>query len=147
VFTAATDEPESRRARQGQSSARDEVGAPKNVGADGVDGRVSAAAAALTSHPVHGLPFDLLESTVDRRVRALVIAILGRGMANERLMPRKAEMNRDAVAVPMGMMMTRQLDDDVARDDGIEEPLKLVGTLPDVNGKRLRVHHASEREL
>jgi hypothetical protein len=44
-------------------------------------------------------------------------------------------------------MVAGQLDDDVIRDDAVEEVLELLGAKPDMGGQRVRVRHVSEREL
>ena len=38
-------------------------------------------------------------------------------------MTRKADVDRDVVAIPVAMAVTRQFDDDVARHDSVEKAL------------------------
>ena len=60
---------------------------------------------------------------MERRIRVAVLAILRRTVGNEQLVTRKADVDRDVVAIPVAMAVTRQFDDDVARHDSVEKAL------------------------
>jgi hypothetical protein len=68
-------------------------------------------------------------------------------VSDEDLMPGKTEVHGDVEAVPVAVMVARQLDDDVTGDDAVEEVLELLCAKPDMGGQRVRVRHASDREL
>lgn len=68
-------------------------------------------------------------------------------MVDEKLAPWKTEVDRDVVPVAMAVMMTRQLEHDVARGNAFEQMLELLDTAPDVSGESVGLRHASERDL
>ena len=61
--------------------------------------------------------------------------------------PGQPDMDRETEAIPVAMMMPRELDDDVARDDSIEVALEFAGAQLDVSAEGIRVLHMSKREL
>lgn len=109
--------------------------------------RLLVTASASAFDPILELPSDFVERSVRRRLRSLQIAAVGRCVANDELVPWKPQVDGDAVAIPMAMMVTRQLDHDVARNDTVTMALELVRASLDTGGKLVRMIHRSEREL
>ena len=102
---------------------------------------------ALTLHPTFELALGLVEGPVDRHVGILKVALPRRRVRDEHLVPRKADMDRVTVLIPMTVMMPGELDHDVARDDAVEEVVELPGALPNMGCEGVRARHVSEREL
>ena len=102
---------------------------------------------ALVLHPVLELPPGVIKRPVDCPVGRLRPAIARRGVSDEDLMSGKTEVDGSVEAVPMAVMMARQLDDDMTGDDAVEEVLELLGAKPDMGGQRVRLRHASKRDL
>jgi hypothetical protein len=55
-------------------------------------------------------------------------------VSDEDLMPGKTQIDGDMEAVPVAVMVTRQLDDDVTGDDAVEDVLELLGAKPNMGG-------------
>jgi hypothetical protein len=102
---------------------------------------------AATPHPVLELALGLVEGVVRRHVGVLVAAVVRRGAIDEELVPGEAEVDGDAVADPVTMMMTCEVEDDVARNDVREEVLELRGAPLGAGREGVGVSHASKREL
>jgi hypothetical protein len=98
-------------------------------------------------HPVLELPLHLVERSVGRLARVVEESVLGRSMADKNLVTRKAKVDPDAVTLTSASMVTSELDHDVARDDAVEQALKLLGSAIDVERERVGVRDAPEREL
>jgi hypothetical protein len=74
-------------------------------------------------------------------------ALAGRSATHEKLVSGKADVDGDAVTAPLAMTMTREIENDMARSDALEEALELRGAPPGVSLEGAGVSHASEREL
>jgi hypothetical protein len=115
----------------------------------GTHGRLHLLATLVSpaADPVLEPPIRLVEGSVGRRVSALEAGAFGRDAADEKLAPRKPDIDGDAIPIAVAMVVTRQLDHDVTRDHAIEEVLEPAGATLDMRSERVRVGHASEREL
>jgi len=90
---------------------------------------------ATAPDPVLELALRLVEGSVDARVRALGVAFVDRRAAHEELTPGNAQVDGDAVAIAVAMMVARQVDHDVARHDPVEHVFQLLGAPPDMGGQ------------
>jgi hypothetical protein len=88
---------------------------------------------APTLHPVLELPRGIVERSVDRCFGRVGGSRRG-GMPDEQLVAGKVNVYRDVKSVPMTMMMARQLDHYVTRDDGVANALELLQAKPYVCG-------------
>ena len=103
---------------------------------------------ALTLRPFFELALGLVERPVDRHVGVVLkVALPRRRVRDEQLVPRKADMDRVTILIPMMVMMPGELDHDVARDDAVEEVVELPGALPNMGCEGVRARYVSEREL
>jgi hypothetical protein len=80
-------------------------------------------------------------------MRVLEVVIRRRLVVGDELSPGQAEVDRHPVAIAMAMMVTGQLDHDVAGDDAVEDLLELFGPPLHVGGECFRVGHTPERDL
>jgi hypothetical protein len=63
------------------------------------------------------------------------------------LVPRQADVDVEAVTISGLVVMSGSLDHDVTRDHPVEEAVESSGSIAKVGRERVRVIHASEREL
>jgi hypothetical protein len=89
---------------------------------------------ALMPHPIPDLPPGVVKRPVDCRVRCFEPLIVRPRVSDEDLMPGKTQIDGDMEAVPVAVMVTRQLDDDVTGDDAVEDVLELLGAKPNMGG-------------
>jgi hypothetical protein len=87
---------------------------------------------ATAPHPVLELALGLLEGSVGASPCGQAGGFVRRCAAHENLAPWETQVDGDAVAIAVAMMVARQINHDVARDDAVEKPLELLGTTPDV---------------
>jgi hypothetical protein len=102
---------------------------------------------AVAFHPVVELALDLVERAVGRRMRVLEVVIRRRFVVGNELPPGKADVDGHPIAIAMAVMMTCQLEHDVARDDAVEDVLELFGPSLHMRGECFGVGHTSECEL
>jgi hypothetical protein len=100
---------------------------------------------ASASQPILELAGGLVESSFGSDVCALWVA--AGSTAHDQLIAWKPDIDGNAVAVPMAVVATRELDHDVTRDDAVEEALEVLHTPLDLDGERIGMRHGSEREL
>ena len=102
--------------------------------------------AALARDPVLELPLHLVERSIGRREIPPLLAVLWGGMRDVQLVPRQADVDAEAVTIPV-LMMANSLDHDVARGHSAEDAVESSGSIAKVGRESVRVIHASEREL
>lgn len=102
---------------------------------------------ALPLHPILELALDFVERTVGGSVSIFGSSMVGSGIARDNFVAGQAEVDRDAKPVSVRVVVSRQFDDGVTRNDAVEEPLELVGTLPNSRSESVRMRHASKCDL
>jgi hypothetical protein len=100
---------------------------------------------ASTSQPILELAGCLVKGSFGGDVCGLWVA--AGSSAHDDVVAWKPDADADAVAVPVGVVVTDELHHDVARDDAVEEALEGLHTALDLGGERIGMRHGSEREL
>src|SRR5580658_10214887 len=104
-------------------------------------------APALSFHPVVELTGHFVESSVGGGTRGLEVATVSGIVVDDERAARKVHVDGDSVAVPVKMMVTRQVHNDVARDHAVEKLVELFGPPSKVRGERVRIRDVSKCDL
>ena len=101
----------------------------------------------LEPDPILELALGFVESVIYGGGCRLERAVVRRRMAHDNLVFREAQVNGDLVAISAPVMMSREIEHNVAGNDAVEEVLELLRARRYVRGERVGVGHISEREL
>jgi hypothetical protein len=102
---------------------------------------------ALAADPILELALDLVERAIRRRSSTTRRVPLRGLSARDELFAGETDVDRHVKAISVAMVMAGELDDDVARNEAVRELVELVGSLFDARRERVRVRHASKRDL
>lgn len=104
---------------------------------------------AVAIGPLLKLAIDRVECLVRRCVCVVVDAMIvqRRVVIHDELGATQADVDAHAKGIAVAVVVTGELDRDVARDDLVTQGFELLYTLPNVCAERVRVHHAAKRNL